>query len=184
MGAHFVQAADGALEHPGQALAGVQILGPYLGGGDQLDVAVVELVHQRHEPPGPVVVALVQGRNPSDQDRLELSGDLDVIRRAARPVADRMEIEPHDAVGAADGPDRPPFDLEHDIRLATVRRDVFEILAQHRAGIFIQRAVINLRVVEIPQAVIDAGIDLHDVGVLFDQVDRRQEPVPLQAARV
>src|SRR5690606_14926192 len=47
--AHFDQARGGALEGAGQALATVQVDGLGVGGADQVDVAVVELVDEGDE---------------------------------------------------------------------------------------------------------------------------------------
>ncbi|MNE82094.1 hypothetical protein D3C80_1787880 [compost metagenome] len=51
-------------------------------------------------------------------------------------------------------------------------------------GRFVERTVEQLRLLQVTQAVVDAAVDVDDVGILLDQRDSRQEPRALQTVLV
>src|SRR5690606_35586946 len=87
---HLDQPRGGTLERPGQPLARVQRMRRRVGGADQVDLAVVELVDQVHETARGVVAQVVQYRDTAQQQGVELARDLDVVGVAARTLAQRL----------------------------------------------------------------------------------------------
>ena len=120
---HFLQAADGALKLEFQLLAGVEFQHRRGGGQDQLDAAIIELVHQVDEAPRLILHLPVQHRYVGDEDGVKAAGDFDVVGGAARPVADRPEAEPDDDVGLAQGGDEAALDLQIAAAMARLGRD-------------------------------------------------------------
>src|SRR5581483_12103950 len=95
---HLDKSAHGALEFEREPLATVELVRGCGGGNDQVDVAIVEFVHECDEAPRLVVAGCVEYRHAGDDDRLVPARDLDVIVLAARAGADGEEVEPDGAV--------------------------------------------------------------------------------------
>ncbi len=186
MGLHFQQTAEGALEFELQAAAGIEVLEFHLGGEDQLDVTVVELVDHVDEATRHVVLGHVHLFDVGNEHRIVDLAQLDVVVLAAGTVAQRAEVEPGHVVGYLAGDDLAVLD---DQRLVLQHRAVFrqqaaEALLQAQLGLGVQREMIELRLLQGAQPVIDAAVDVDDLGVLLQQLDRRQEARTLQAVLV
>ena len=87
MRAHLAQAARGAPERLGQALAVIQVFG--FGGRrhDQVDVAVVEFIDEVDEAPRGIGVLDPETGDVAQDDRVVATRDLDVVAGRARPAA-------------------------------------------------------------------------------------------------
>src|SRR5690606_21159776 len=98
---HLQQSTAGTLEHEGQLGATIEFRQRHLCGDDQLDIAVIEFVHQTDKASGLVVLFRTQPGYIAEQNRMVRLRQLDVIICAARPAAQLLEIEPDHVVGAA-----------------------------------------------------------------------------------
>ena len=95
-----------------------------------------------------------------------------------------LEPKPDDAVGRAAIGDRSSEQLERAALVAFVGRDGFEELREPLIRELARRRLIHVGAFERAQPIVDAAVDVHDFGVLFQQRDRRQEALALQAAGV
>ncbi|KPY59497.1 Uncharacterized protein ALO46_05453 [Pseudomonas syringae pv. solidagae] len=186
MGLHFQQTAQGALELEHQAATGVQVLQFNLGRDDQLDVAIVELVDHVDKASGDVVSGNVHLLDTADQHGMEDLAQLDVVVLTARAVAQLTEVEPCHIVTGAQRTDLAVFDHQHIVfdGFCAIRRQCLEAFTQTFLCNFVEREVEQFGLLQMPQTVIDATVDVDDVGVLLDQRDGRQETRPLQAVLV
>ena len=105
---------------------------------------------------------------------------IDIIGIRARPAAQRIEIEPDNAPGAAPKADAAALDIKR-LRFILDFGDAPEFEVQRLLARRAERRVIHLGRFERPPAVIDTGIDIHHHQTGLDQFDRRQEAGALQA---
>ena len=169
---HLDQPGGGALEGPGQALAGIQRGRRGLGGADQLDVAVVGLVDEGDEAARGVVAQRVHHRDAAQQHGVELAGDLDVVRRAARTFAQRGEIEPGHARAARAGSDAAAVELDAATAVRVVAAERVPARFQPGVGLRVQRRAVHRGPRQLTQPVVGVADDLQHLAVLFQQVDR------------
>src|SRR5690606_28393558 len=181
---HLDQARSGALEGARQPLAGVQRVRGGVGGADQFHVAVVGLVDEGDEAPRGVVAAAVHHRDPAQQHRVELGRDLDVVRRAARALAERGEIEPGHAGAARPGGDAAALQLDAAVAVAVVAAQRVPARFQPGVGPGVQRRPVDRRAGQLAKPVVGVADDLEHLAVPLQQRDRGQEARALQAAGV
>ena len=183
---HFQQAAQGALEFKVQATAGVEVLELDFRRDDQLDVAVIELVDHVDKAARDVVGADAHLLHATEDHGVEDLAQFDVVVLAARAVAQFTEVEPRHVIAGAQGDDFAVFDDQLVVfhRLGAFRREGAEAFAQAFLRRIVEREVEQLRLLQVPQAVIDATVDVDDLGVLLDQRNGRQEARALQAILV
>ncbi|MNV80987.1 hypothetical protein D3C71_1746220 [compost metagenome] len=110
---HLQQPAQGTLELEAQTPTGIQVLQLHLGRDDQLDVAIVELVHHVDETTGDVVGGDAHLLHVAQQYGVEDLAQLDVVVLAARTVAQRAEIEPGHVIGHLACTDLAILDQQH-----------------------------------------------------------------------
>src|SRR3546814_39409 len=114
---------------------------------------------------------------------------LDVVRRAARALAQRGEVEPRHALAARAGGDLAPLELDAAVAVAAAVDDVVAAervpaRLQPRVRFVVQRRPVHRRTGQLAQAVVGVALHVQDVAVLLDQRDRRLEARALQAALV
>src|SRR5262249_14355779 len=114
---HLDQAAPGPLDvDPGRSVT-VQFLGRRFRRNDELDMAVVKLVHQPGETPRALCHPRPKPAHTRQQDRMVTPRELDVVSGPAWPLAKLLELEPGGARSEAQGPNGPSLDLERDVVL-------------------------------------------------------------------
>src|SRR6185436_17611594 len=97
------------------------------------------------------------------------------IRRAARTVAQRSEIEPDRAYGDLARPDPAAFDLDVHVTPVRLSGNASECIRERTISRGAKRMVINPGARQRSQPVIARAGELHDLEVRFDQLDRRQK---------
>ena len=115
---------------------------------------------------------------------MKLARDLDVIVLAARPFAQRVECEPHDVLAAAAVGDGAVRDPEGAAAITSIPRDGEEGLRQTLVGTGHAVQLKDRRALELAQSIVHAVLDLEYVDVSFDQRDRRQKTLALQAVAI
>jgi len=113
-----------------------------------------------------------------------MTGELDVVGRRARALAELAEVEPGEVVGLAPRPDPAAVDLEARIAVHVAVGDALELGGQAPIRVRLARPQEESRALEQAQAVVGAAVQFLHAAVLFDQCDRRQEALALQAAAV
>jgi multicomponent Na+:H+ antiporter subunit D len=180
---HLDQAADGAMELVRQHALGVQLLGRDLRRDDQVDPPVVEHVDQPDEAPRLGGHRRTHARHARDDHRVELAGDLEIVVLRTRTAAQRAEVEPDRASGAAQRAYLAMLDQQARIlvaRLGQARED----LAQRPIGHVAQRRLVGVHVGDRALPVVDAGVHAQHVDVALEQLDRRQDAVAVQPCGV
>ncbi len=120
-----------------------------------------------------------------NENRVIEARELDVVVLAARPFAQFAEFEPHHARRPSPrrrcrGPRStasrgPPAESP-----ASAAKRRFSC-----AGVWSQRRIqVGRRLLQLPQAIVDAAVQVHHVHVLLNQLDGRQESFALQAVLV
>jgi len=169
---------------PPQPLATIQLRGWRRRRHDEIDIAVVEFVDERDEAARLIVTRSVERRHVRNDHRLVLARDLDVVAPAAPTRAQRLEVEPHRAGAGADHRDRPALDLDDTTGLRMVLGERGEQRRQARAGVGRARRQVDARLRELAQPVVGSAGDVGHVEVALEQLDGRQEALPLQAVLV
>ncbi len=182
-GLHLVQAALGSAEFPREAAAAVQVRGRGGGGRDKPNVTVVKGVNHIDEPAREVVVPL-ERRDPRYQYGFVAMREFEVVGGRARAAADHLEIEPHDAAGAAARENVVTVDAQPYVGGVGVGDEPAEIVFQQAFGGRVRRGEIKIGLAHELQAVVAAGAEFKHVEVLLNQGDCRQEALSLQAAVV
>ncbi|KPY17907.1 Uncharacterized protein ALO54_05713 [Pseudomonas syringae pv. philadelphi] len=186
VGLHFQQAAQGALKLEHQPATGVQVLQFNLGRDDQLDVAIVELVDHVDEAPGDVVGGDVHLLDAAEQHRGENLAQFDVIVLAARPVAQFAEVEPCHVVTGTQGTDLAILDHQHVVfdGFCAIRGQRLEAFAHAFLRGVVEREMEQLSLLKVTQTIVNATVDVDDVGVLLDQRNGWQKARSLQTVLV
>ena len=167
----------------GQRPFGVDLLGRHGRRHDELDVAVVQHVHQQRETPCGGRHVHVQLWHVRQQDGVELRGDFQVVVLRARTAAQLAEIEPDHAAGAALGGDLARLDLHHGSFVMRLGQAVEGVL-HGGIGLGAQRAVIELGILQRAAAVVRAVVHVHDFHAFLEQRDRGQDAVAVQAVGI
>ena len=130
----------------------------------------------------PALIVFVAGhaRHARQHDRVKLPGQLDVIARRARAVAELGKLEPDHIVRQPARAQTAAVDLDVLPAPRRPRRQALEAVLQARLSIRPQRVVVEPRPLQSPQAVVVAPIDVHDPGVGVEQRDGGQEPRALE----
>src|SRR5262245_36064963 len=115
LGLHLDQPAARAFRVRTSGHFAVQLLHRRRGAHDQLDLAIVELVDQPGEAPHALDLVQPKLRNAGHQHGMVAPRELDVIRGAARTLAQRAEVEPDYAFPDLPPGDRTPLDLDADV---------------------------------------------------------------------
>ncbi|MNE12692.1 hypothetical protein D3C80_1055040 [compost metagenome] len=95
-----------------------------------------------------------------------------------------MKINGQHAVYRVDNLQRPVIDLQYRCRLAFLAGQFHEHLIHGLPGLFIQRRQIQVRLSQGAQTIINAGVNVHHIAILVNQVDRRQEARALQTVAI
>src|SRR3546814_14000048 len=101
LGLHFGKTRKRTLEFELDAFANIELLDRDIGGEQQLDAAIVELVDEADEAACGVFTKCVELRHARDQYGVVRAANLDVIGRAAWALAEFVEGEPDHAVECA-----------------------------------------------------------------------------------
>lgn len=111
---------------------------------------------------------------------------LDVVVLAARAVAQLTEFEPGHVVAGQARADLAVLDHQRLVALGlgTVRGQGLEAARHLLLDLFAERPVEQLGLLQRAQAIVDAAIDVDDLGMFLEQGDRRQETGALQAVLV
>ena len=192
--AHFLEAADGALEFEAAVARRVKARGLGIGGGEQLDAMLVERVDQRHEARGLVAHGAAHHRNADDDHGVEALGDGEIVGGAARLAAQPLEREYRDALEALGHVQRPPAaDVEFLGRhlgavLDRIVGQLEEGVAERRGRLRAVGDVPHLDAGQAVEPVVGRPVDRDHLHPLPDQVDERQEqlavePVLVEVAR-
>ena len=115
---------------------------------------------------------------------MELPGHLDVIVLASWAVADVFEIEPDYVVCVRLGGNFTAVDFHGFAVFTGLNRQSIETFSQADICIFIKRRVEQFRLLESPQPVVYAAINVDHIGVLFDELNSGQEPGALETILV
>ena len=107
---------------------------------------------------------------------MKAAGNLDVVRSTARPITDRPETEPDDTVSFPQGGNETALNFQIAAPMSWFGRDMIENIVQDLFRPFIQRRVVDFRLFQIAQPIVDAAIDIQHVHVLLNQFDGRQKP--------
>src|SRR5712692_4048764 len=178
---HLLQPSHAALKLSAVVAFHEDLFGLRLCGNDQLDPLIVEHIDQPGEAPRGVGILGGQARQPGEDHGEEALRQVDVIGVGARSAAQRLEIEPHQAAGALAVGDLASFDVE---RLALLL-DVLQFIEDPLEPVLAAGPdVIHLHPLQLAPPVVDAAVDADHVEALLEQLDRRQEALALQAARV
>src|SRR6187549_1242813 len=115
---------------------------------------------------------------------MEIARDLDVIRLAARARTDGCEFEPDHVAGTAPHTQLPALDLELVPGTPRFTGDGLEPLVELELGRRVGRGEVERCLLELPQPVVGARIDVDDLGRALEQRDRRQESRALQTIAI
>ena len=105
-----------------------------------------------------------------------------ILRTGA--AAQGFKIEPDHPVAAQQGRDIPPQHLDTATCRALSIGHRGKIPGHFQLSRSIGRAMENLHLLQRPQAIVDAGINLQHIDLRFDQGNGRQEVLALQTVRV
>src|SRR3989344_2054105 len=186
VGLHCQQTTQRALELEGETTASVEVFQLNLGRDDQLDVAVVELVHQVDKAPGHVVLGGAHLLDIGQQHRMEDFTQFDVVVLATRAIAQLTEVEPGHVITDLTRHDGAALDHQRLVflHLAVLGQQADKALLQAFLGGSVQRPVEQLGLLQRTQTVVDTAVDVDDLGVLLEQGDGRQEARALKAVLV
>ena len=120
---------------------------------------------------------------PESSSGVELGRELEVVVLRARPAAELPEVEPDDAAGAAPRADLAMLDLQQRAFVLGLG-EALEGVAHRRVGIGPERRVIELDLEQRRLAVVDRAVDVDDLELVLQQLDRRQDPLAVQAVRI
>ena len=145
----------------------------------QLDPVVVEHVHQPGEAARRIGVLRGHSRHAGQHHRMKPPRQVDIVGVGARPAAQRRKSN-HT---------RPPARLRYAICLPSTSSGCFSsstsFSSAKMAG---KRAsavhVVHLQLLHLQAPVIGAAVHAHHVQARLDQLDRRQEALALQPARI
>ena len=94
MALHFDQSAVGSLKFESETFTGIYLVERARGRDDQLDVAIVEFVHQCNEATRGVGLGAAHRAEPRHQHRIEIASHLNVVDRAAGFFTEFLEAHP------------------------------------------------------------------------------------------
>src|SRR5215472_17620884 len=182
-GAHLDQSADGARKLLAVRSLPVQILRLDCGRQQELHPMIVEHIDEPRKAAGGVAHLGSQMRDAGKDNHGESTRQLQIVELRPRPLAEAGEIEPNQAPGALARLQGAPLDCKPRVLVRT-RAHALEALRElgiHRVR---ERRVIAGRVLELAQAIVDAGVDLDNVKPVLEQCDCGQKILSLQAIGV
>ena len=109
---HLDEPAHRARELPAVRPLAVEVVRAGRGGGQKLHAVIVQDVDEPSEAPRQVAHVGGHPRDAGQEQHGEAAGELEVVALRPRAVAQRREVEPGGAAGAAPRDERPPFDRE------------------------------------------------------------------------
>ncbi len=152
-----------------------------IGGGEQLDLVLVQLVDQRDEARRLVAVLRPHDGHADEDERVELARDGEIIRRAERRAAQAGEREHRDALDRLGHEQRPAAGDGDGLGRhagAVLDREVGQAEESLRQRLRRRRPVRHVpgrRAAEPVEAVVDRAVERHHLQPRLDQVDERQE---------
>src|SRR4029453_13606674 len=99
---------------------------------------------------------------------------------AARSRTQLLEVEPDDAIRALARAQLATGDLDACPLHAGLRGEGIEAALQVAIGLVVERSVVDLGPLECAEAIVDRAVDVQRLGVRSEQLDGRQETLPLQ----
>src|SRR5690606_20758014 len=111
---------------------------------------------------------------------VETAGEFEIVILRARSAAQGLKVEPDHAAGTAQGAHLTSLDIELRI-LVRHFRNAQEGIVQRLRRSGVEREMIGLDLAQRTLAVIRSAIDIEDVELVLQQIDRRQDAVAMQA---
>jgi arabinose-5-phosphate isomerase len=182
--AELAQTAGGALEAMGKAFATIQRFRRRRRRQQDVDAPIVQFVDEFHETPRRIVTLLAEDGNIRENERMEATGQLGIVRLGARPLAQGLEVEPAHAFAAPPHRDIPAQHLDRSFGDGLVPGQASKGLTQLEIRGGIMGHEVGIRRQQGPQPVVGAAIEVEYVAVFLDQLDGGQEALPLQSVAV
>ena len=145
---------------------------------------LIELVHHGDEAAGCIVSACAHGLHVGQQHCVKLPGQLYVVPLGSRGAAELLELHIQYPFPHSQRAKLTMVDLQGRSRDLPKSGQLPEIAVQIGLGLLIQREVIDFRLLQGAQPVINATIHIKHLAVALDQFDGRQETGPLQAVAI
>ena len=114
---------------------------------------------------------------------MELLGDLEVVVLRPRATAQRAEIKPDNAAGAPQRAQFAVLDVQHRV-LVTGLGQLAESGLQRGLGLLVQRVEVEPGLLQRSLPVVAAMVDVDDLELVLEHVDRRQDAVAVQAVGI
>ena len=111
MGLHLQQAAQCALKLKLQLTLRVELLKRHFSREHQFDIAIVKLVHHINKTSSLIIFLATHLRNLSNQHRMKLPGNFNVIILTSGAITDSLKIKPDDILSHKAGIEIAPFNL-------------------------------------------------------------------------
>ena len=164
---HLLQAACRACELEGQPVSLVKFGRIGLRGDDELHAVIIGNVDQMNQPPRSIFLPLIQDRDITDQQRIELGCKFEIVLLTPSRTADHVEVEPDGARSEGASGDVPLKDVDGPCGLLSMRTESGELPRQHGFSCCIRWDMIAFCSLKRAQSEVFSILDSDHVGMLL-----------------